>query len=165
MSLYGVLRSGVSGMNAQSNKLGTVAENIQNSSTTGYKRASTEFASLILPSSEGNYNSGSVTSRVRYTIADQGPIITNFPIWLGVATGAEALALPNESPASVADLATHFGSRLLVMVGDEHGDWPAVLDEGGPGTECFHELAVPVPADPKRAEALDDVRVFEVACP
>jgi len=58
MSLYGVLRSGVSGMNAQSNKLGTVAENIQNSSTTGYKRASTEFASLILPSSEGNYNSG-----------------------------------------------------------------------------------------------------------
>ena len=74
MSLYGVLRSGVSGMNAQSNKLGTVAENIQNSSTNGYKRASTEFSSLILPSSEGNYNSGSVTSRVRYTIADQGPI-------------------------------------------------------------------------------------------
>jgi flagellar hook protein FlgE len=74
MSLYGVLRSGVSGMNAQSNKLGTVAENIQNSSTTGYKRASTEFSSLILPSSEGNYNSGSVTSQVRYTIGDQGPI-------------------------------------------------------------------------------------------
>lgn len=74
MSLYGVLRSGVSGMTAQSNKLGTVAENIQNSSTTGYKRASTEFSSLILPSSEGAYNSGSVTSTVRYTISDQGPI-------------------------------------------------------------------------------------------
>jgi flagellar hook protein FlgE len=74
MSLYGVLRSGVSGMTAQSNKLGTVAENIQNSSTNGYKRASTEFSSLILPSSEGAYNSGSVTSVVRYTISDQGPI-------------------------------------------------------------------------------------------
>ncbi|SCY05533.1 flagellar hook protein FlgE [Microvirga guangxiensis] len=74
MSLYGVLRSGVSGMTAQSNKLGTVAENIQNSSTNGYKRASTEFSSLILPSSEGAYNSGSVTSTVRYTISDQGPI-------------------------------------------------------------------------------------------
>jgi len=73
MSFYGVLRSGVSGMNAQSNKLGIVAENIQNSSATGYKRASTEFASLILPSSEGNYHSGSVTSQVRYTIGDQGP--------------------------------------------------------------------------------------------
>ncbi len=74
MSLYGVLRSGVSGMTAQSNKLGTVAENIQNSSTNGYKRSSTEFSSLILPSSEGAYNSGSVTSTVRYTISDQGPI-------------------------------------------------------------------------------------------
>jgi len=74
MSLYGVLRSGVSGMTAQSNKLGTVAENIQNSGTNGYKRASTEFSSLILPSSEGAYNSGSVTSAVRYTISDQGPI-------------------------------------------------------------------------------------------
>ncbi|MXQ11674.1 flagellar hook protein FlgE [Microvirga makkahensis] len=74
MSLYGVLRSGVSGMTAQSNKLGTVAENIQNSSTNGYKRATTEFSSLILPSSEGAYNSGSVTTAVRYTISDQGPI-------------------------------------------------------------------------------------------
>jgi hypothetical protein len=102
---------------------------------------------------------------MRRPIAQEGPIITNFPIWLGVATGAEALALPNEPPESVADLASHFGSRLLVMVGDEHGDWPAVLDAGGPGADCFHELAVPVPADPKQAEALDAVRVFEVACP
>ncbi|MGO4573394.1 flagellar hook protein FlgE [Microvirga sp. 2TAF3] len=74
MSLYGVLRSGVSGMNAQSNKLGTVAENIQNANTTGYKRASTEFSSLILPSSKGAYNSGAVTSTVRYAIDDPGAI-------------------------------------------------------------------------------------------
>jgi len=73
MSLYGVLRSGVSGMNAQSNKLGTVAENIQNSSTTGYKRASTEFSSLILSSGSGSYNSGAVTTTVRYSISDRGP--------------------------------------------------------------------------------------------
>ncbi|WP_230533129.1 flagellar hook protein FlgE [Microvirga roseola] len=74
MSLYGVLRSGVSGMNAQSNKLGTVAENIQNANTTGYKRASTEFSSLILQSGEGNYNSGSVTSKIRYAISYDGPV-------------------------------------------------------------------------------------------
>jgi flagellar hook protein FlgE len=61
-------------MNAQSNKLGTVAENIQNANTTGYKRASTEFSSLILDSSTGNYNSGSVTSRVRYGISSEGPL-------------------------------------------------------------------------------------------
>ena len=38
MSLISVLRTGVSGMNAQSNRISTVAENVQNSSTTGYKR-------------------------------------------------------------------------------------------------------------------------------
>lgn len=43
MSLYGVMRTGGSGMNAQSNKLATVADNIANVNTTGYKRASTEF--------------------------------------------------------------------------------------------------------------------------
>ncbi|MFC4173647.1 flagellar hook protein FlgE [Microvirga sp. GCM10011540] len=74
MSLYGGLRTGVSGMNAQSNKLGTVAENIQSASTTGYKRASTEFSSLILSSGKGAYNSGAVTTTVRYSIGDQGPI-------------------------------------------------------------------------------------------
>lgn len=74
MSLFGVLRSGVSGMNAQSNKLGTVAENIQNANTTGYKRASTEFSSLILSSGSGAYNSGSVDTKVRYAIGKEGPI-------------------------------------------------------------------------------------------
>jgi flagellar hook protein FlgE len=107
MSLYGVLRSGVSGMNAQSNKLGTVAENIQNSSTNGYKRASTEFSSLILPSSEGNYNSGSVTSRVRYTIADQGPI--------AYTTSASDLAISGNGFFVVSDPS---GSPYLTRAGN-----------------------------------------------
>lgn len=72
MSLYGSMRTGVSGMNAQSNRLGTVAENIANSNTTGYKRASTEFSSMILPSGGGNYNSGGVETQVRYSISQQG---------------------------------------------------------------------------------------------
>ena len=44
MSLYGVLRSGVSGMNAQANRLSTVADNIANANTTGYKKAATQFS-------------------------------------------------------------------------------------------------------------------------
>lgn len=72
MSLYGVMRTGGSGMNAQSNKLSTVADNIANVNTTGYKRASTEFSSLILQSGSGNYNSGSVETHVRYAISDAG---------------------------------------------------------------------------------------------
>jgi flagellar hook protein FlgE len=66
------MRTGVSGMNAQSNKLSTVSDNIANVNTTGYKRASTEFSSLILKSGSGNYDSGAVETTVRYAITDPG---------------------------------------------------------------------------------------------
>ncbi len=72
MSLYGIMRTGVSGMSAQSNKLSTVSDNIANVNTTGYKRASTEFSSLILKSGSGNYDSGAVETDVRYAISDAG---------------------------------------------------------------------------------------------
>lgn len=74
MGLYGMMRTGVSGMNAQANRLSTVADNIANSSTVGYKRASTQFSSLVLPSTGGNYNSGGVETDVRYHITDSGAI-------------------------------------------------------------------------------------------
>ena len=75
MSLIGVLRTGVSGMNAQSNRISTVAENIQNASTTGYKRTSAEFSSLLLDSGDvGNYNSGAVETTLRRAVSEGGPI-------------------------------------------------------------------------------------------
>ncbi|WP_281978682.1 flagellar hook protein FlgE [Pseudorhizobium flavum] len=72
MSIFGTMKTSVSGMNAQGNRLGAVGDNIANSSTIGYKRASTAFSSMILPSSAGNYNSGGVSSNIRYSIAEQG---------------------------------------------------------------------------------------------
>ena len=59
-------------MNAQANRLGTVGDNIANASTAGYKKASTQFSSLILPSGGGAYNSGGVNTQIRYSISDQG---------------------------------------------------------------------------------------------
>ena len=72
MSVYGLMRTGVSGMNAQSNRLGTIADNIANASTAGYKRASTEFSSLLLNDTTAAYNSGGVETTVRYGISQQG---------------------------------------------------------------------------------------------
>lgn len=73
MSLNGVLRTSVSGMNAQSNRIATVADNIQNASTTGYKRTSTEFSSLLLESADrGAYNSGAVETTIRRSISENG---------------------------------------------------------------------------------------------
>ena len=64
MSLSGMMRTGVSGMSAQANRLSALSDNIANSSTTGYKRSSTEFSSLVLPSTNGTYASGSVTTTI-----------------------------------------------------------------------------------------------------
>jgi flagellar hook protein FlgE len=72
MSIFGMLKTATSGMGAQSNRLSTVADNIANASTAGYKRASTEFSSLILASGSGEYNSGSVETDIRYGIGQQG---------------------------------------------------------------------------------------------
>lgn len=74
MSLYGILRTGVSGMNAQSNKLSTIADNIANAGTTGYKRAWTDFSSLINESGANKYSSGSVVTNVRHAISQEGPL-------------------------------------------------------------------------------------------
>lgn len=93
------------------------------------------------------------------------PVITDFPIWYAEGTGGRALALPDEPPAAILDLANRFGARLLVVTGTEHGRWPAVIDAGGPDVACFREVPLPAPADPADAAALRDSRVFRVGCP
>ncbi len=72
MSLYGMMRTGVSGMAAQSTRLATVADNIANSGTNGYKRASVEFSSLVIPNGTSNYVSGGVATTIRYAISQAG---------------------------------------------------------------------------------------------
>jgi flagellar hook protein FlgE len=72
MSLYGMLRTSVSGMNAQSNLLSTVSDNIAKSGTAGYKSSSTEFSSLLLQTDSSSYESGSVVTDVRHAISKQG---------------------------------------------------------------------------------------------
>src|SRR4051794_15685656 len=115
MSLYGVMRTGGSGMNAQSNKLSTVADNIANVNTTGYKRASTEFSSLVLRSGTGSYNSGSVETHVRYAISDPGT--------LQYTTSATDLAIQGNGFFAVTDArGTPFLTRAGSFVPDGQGD-------------------------------------------
>lgn len=69
-----MMRTGASGMAAQSNRLGTVADNIANLSTTGYKRASMEFSTMVLDAGAGSYSPGGVESHTRYAVSSQGPL-------------------------------------------------------------------------------------------
>lgn len=105
-----------------------------------------------------------------------GPVITNFPIWLAYATEAPGLALPDEPPDAVLDLAAAFpGTRFLVVIGDDHGRWPAVLeggttDAGTPDGSAFDPAACFEPLDLARAvpgaetAVLADVRAWRIVC-
>jgi flagellar hook protein FlgE len=72
MSISGMMRTSASGMAAQSARLGTVSDNIANASTHGYKRAFTEFSTIVLESGKGSYVPGSVDTTIRYGISQQG---------------------------------------------------------------------------------------------
>lgn len=72
MSIYGTMRTSVSGMAAQADRLSTIGDNIANVSTNGYKKVSTEFSTLVLQVRGHEYESGAVESNVRRYVADQG---------------------------------------------------------------------------------------------
>lgn len=108
MSLYGSMRTSVAGMNAQSSRLGTIADNIANASTTGYKRVETEFSSLVRERSSelSRYESGGVTTRVRQRVSSQGT--------LEFTTGATDLAIAGDGFFLVQ---TPNGERVLTRAG------------------------------------------------
>ncbi len=74
MSLIGLMTTSASGMSAQSTLLSTVAENIANASTTGYKDASTQFSSLVWDTGVSNYEAGGVIANTQVAASGQGTI-------------------------------------------------------------------------------------------
>ncbi|KTQ94130.1 hypothetical protein NS226_14925 [Aureimonas ureilytica] len=74
MSIGGLMRTSVSGMDAQATRLSAVSENIANANTNGYKQTTTEFTSQILAHGANQYNSGAVEANVRTLVSEQGGI-------------------------------------------------------------------------------------------
>jgi flagellar hook protein FlgE len=140
MSIYGLMRTGASGMNAQSNRLGTIADNIANASTAGYKRASTEFSSLLLNDTVTAYNSGGVETRVRYGISQQGVLsATSSPFDLAISgagfmmvAGTDGRIALTRSGAFVPDgegrLINSAGYTLLGYPLPENASGPTVIN-------------------------------------
>jgi hypothetical protein len=132
------------------------------------------FSTVILPS----YGHSSADIRDRYVALDSqlasagvrldgdgdGPVISDFPIWLADTLGVDAIALPAESPQSVVNLAQTFGSRWVVTSGGPNGLWPGVLATSTPGSECFRPVDLGIPAQQPLARAIAGTRLFEVVC-
>jgi flagellar hook protein FlgE len=73
MSLYGALFGGVSGLKAQSSKIGTISDNIANVNTIGYKQSTATFSSLVVNSSSAvSYQTGGVRAGTRLDVSKQG---------------------------------------------------------------------------------------------
>lgn len=115
MSISGMMRTSASGMAAQSSRLGTVSDNIANASTHGYKRAFTEFSTVVLESGSGAYVPGSVDTQIRYGITQQGGF--------DYTTSKTDLAVSGEGMFLVGDgngaiVMTRAGSFVKVANGD-----------------------------------------------
>lgn len=74
MSLYASMTTAISGMTAQSSRLGHISDNVANSSTIGYKRLSTNFSTLVTVSNARTHSPGGVISSPQRNVSLQGSI-------------------------------------------------------------------------------------------
>lgn len=76
MTISSSLNAGVAGLNANANRLSTIADNIANSGTYGYKTASTDFYSVVVVGgSDSSYTAGGVRTTTMRLIDERGPLI------------------------------------------------------------------------------------------
>ena len=77
MTISSSLSAGVAGLNANATRLASISDNIANSGTYGYKRASTEFESVVLSGSGGAgvYTAGGVLSSASRLIDERGALV------------------------------------------------------------------------------------------
>ncbi len=77
MTISSSLSAGVAGLNANATRLASISDNIANSSTYGYKRASTDFTSMVITSSRnaGSYSAGGVRATTTRLIEERGDLV------------------------------------------------------------------------------------------
>ncbi len=99
MSLFGALTSGVSSLNAQSQALGIIADNISNVGTIGYKAVQSKFSSLVTQnSSQSSHSPGGVLSLPLYNINSQG-LLQSSASSTDIAIDGAGFFVVNESPS------------------------------------------------------------------
>jgi hypothetical protein len=92
-------------------------------------------------------------------------VISNFPIWVAETQRIPSLALPDEPPIDVLDLAATFpGTRYLILTNPEGKHWPGDLEAGLPGAECFSQVDLGT-YDGPGTDPLGTTTVYEIGCP
>jgi len=76
MTISSSLNASVAGLAANASRLATISDNIANSSTYGYKRAVTDFHSMVIDSGQGRYTAGGVRVTSHRLIDERGPLVS-----------------------------------------------------------------------------------------
>lgn len=114
MGVFGMMRTSLSGMNAQSDRLSAVADNVANASTIGYKKAITQFSDLVINQGFNGYQSGGVQTHTRFDVGTGGGMRN---------TGdAQDLSIQGNGFFLVTDKADGTGSVVLTRAGDFRPD-------------------------------------------
>ncbi|MEZ5684414.1 MAG: flagellar hook-basal body complex protein [Paracoccaceae bacterium] len=77
MSISSSLNAGVAGLAANATRLATISDNIANSSTYGYKRATADFESMVINQARGAgaYSAGGVRASTNRLIEERGSLV------------------------------------------------------------------------------------------
>lgn len=120
MSLFGALKSGVSGLNAQSSAMSIISDNIANVNTIGYKANSASFSTLVTKqTSSTRYTSGGVQCRTRAGVDVQGLLSsTSYSTDLGISGNGFFVTTQTSQP-SKDDLWSY--TRVGTFSVDENG--------------------------------------------
>lgn len=76
MTISSSLNAGVAGLSANATRLATISDNIANSSTFGYKRAVTDFQSLVISDSNSRYTAGGVRTTTGRLVDERGSLVS-----------------------------------------------------------------------------------------
>jgi flagellar hook protein FlgE len=111
MTDINAFRTGVLGMNAQATKLAAISNNIANSSTVGFKRADTQFESLVLGTATTSTSAlAGVTAVTRFEIARSGQLQSTGTATDIAVDGSGFFVVNERSDDSGTYLATRAGS-------------------------------------------------------
>ncbi|WJW80262.1 flagellar hook-basal body complex protein [Bartonella sp. TP] len=110
MGIFNMMRTSISGMSAQSDRLGTISDNVANAGTIGYKKAGAQFSDLLHNESFSAHQSGSVQTHVRYDVTVPGSLRST--------SDARDLSISGNGFFLVTDKLDGTGEVVLTRAGD-----------------------------------------------
>lgn len=140
MTISSSLNAGVAGLGANATRLATISDNIANASTFGYKRATTDFHSMVISSRGATYSAGGVQTTTQRLIDERGSLVsTSHPTDLAVRGGgllpvalASEVVSGNGAPqmflATTGSFRTDADGYLKSPSGMVLMGWPALAD-------------------------------------